>query len=94
MLQSAARMAAPLLVSPRAVHGSNAVFVNATWFMPGSPRNPRQEHETKRLPAARFFDLDTVASEHPLGLKHMLPSGARFAQTCGLSPFDIQRQFD
>ncbi|EJD55435.1 Rhodanese-like protein [Auricularia subglabra TFB-10046 SS5] len=87
-----ASKAAPLLVAPAEVRGAAAagrVFLDASWFMPGAPRNPRNEWAAKRIPDSRFFDLDGVASEHPLGLKHMLPSPSQFASACeelGISP--------
>ncbi|KAH7104137.1 Rhodanese-like protein [Auriculariales sp. MPI-PUGE-AT-0066] len=80
VLSTATRTIAPLLVEPASIQGKKCIFVNTTWFMPGTQRNPLQEHAQKRLPAARFFDLDAVASEHPLGLKHMLPKPAQFAE--------------
>lgn len=52
--------------------------------MPNSPRRPFQEFREKRIPGARFLDLDEVASPHGLGLKHMMPSERVFADACGL----------
>ncbi|KZW02018.1 Rhodanese-like protein [Exidia glandulosa HHB12029] len=83
---------APLLVAPAELKSAAArsrVFLDATWVMPGSARKPHEEWAAKRIPGARFFDLDLVASDHPLGLKHMLPSPAVFASACaglGISP--------
>lgn len=80
--------AAPYLLSPsnlRDVISSGGVSVlDATWFMPNSPRRPLQEFQAKRIPGAQFLDLDEVASTHELGLKHMMPSERLFADTCGL----------
>lgn len=78
--------AAPLLVTPSEVGGDrnpSRVFLDASWHMPNSPRNAKEEFQRKRLPGARFLDLDEVSSPHELGLKHMMPSGATFAQACG-----------
>jgi len=79
---------APLLLSPAdasALKGStnDVAFLDATWFMPNSPRKGKDEFLAKRVPGARFWDLDEVASPHELGLKHMIPDSASFAQTCG-----------
>ena len=74
--------AAPLLVSPLNVT-KDAVFVDASWYMPNSPRKAREEFLKKRLPQARFLDLDEVAKEHELGLKHMIPDSKVFAKYCG-----------
>lgn len=76
---------APLLVSPLNVT-KDAVFVDASWYMPNSPRKAREDFLKKRLPQARFLDLDEVAKEHELGLKHMMPEPEVFAKYCGEYP--------
>ena len=73
---------APLLVNPLNVT-KDAIFVDASWHMPNSPRKAREEFLKKRLPQARFLDLDEVAKEHELGLKHMIPDPKVFAKYCG-----------
>ena len=79
---------APLLVTPTYVdqfrRQKKISILDASWFMPNSPRNPFQEFISKRIPGAQFLDLDQVASQHPLGLKHMMPSEVAFAQACGM----------
>ena len=74
--------AAPLLVNPSNVT-KDAIFVDASWHMPNSPRKAPEEFLKKRLPRARFLDLDEVAREHELGLKHMIPDPEVFAKFCG-----------
>jgi len=76
---------APLLVNPSNVT-KDAIFVDASWHMPNSQRNAREEFLKKRLPRARFLDLDEVAKEHELGLKHMIPDPKVFAKFCGEYP--------
>ena len=76
---------APLLVSPSNVT-RDAIFVDASWHMPNSPRKTREEFLKKRLPQARLLDLDEVAKEHKLGLKHMIPDPEVFAKFCGEYP--------
>ncbi|CAE6500897.1 unnamed protein product [Rhizoctonia solani] len=72
-----------LLFAPKDAHAATgAIFVDSTWFMPNVPRSGYEEWKQRRIPGARFLDLDAVASEHPLGLKHMLPSGEVFAEAC------------
>jgi hypothetical protein len=61
----------------------DAIFVDASWHMPNSPSKARDEFLKKRLPQARFLDLDEVAKEHELGLKHMIPDPQVFAKFCG-----------
>ena len=78
----------PLLLSPSdasALKGStnDVAFLDATWFMPNSPRKGKDEFVARRIPGARFLDLDEVASPHGLGLKHMIPDSTLFAQACG-----------
>lgn len=58
-------------------------IVDTTWFMPNSPRKSAEEFFKQRIPGSQFLDLDKVASSHPLGLKHMMPSAQTFAQACG-----------
>jgi hypothetical protein len=80
---------APLLISPgqlRSVLSSGNVSVlDASWFMPNSPRNAYDEYLSKHIPGSQFLDLDAVATPHELGLKHMMPDGHRFADACGMS---------
>jgi thiosulfate/3-mercaptopyruvate sulfurtransferase len=54
------------------------VIVDATWFMPGTPRDARAEHAERHIPGAVFFDIDEV-SDHAIPLPHMLASPADFA---------------
>ena len=79
------RNVAPLLVNPLNVT-KDAIFVDASWYMPNSPRKAHEEFLKKRLPQARFLDLDEVANDHELGLKHMIPDPEAFAKFCGGYP--------
>lgn len=80
---------ASLLVTPKALQdlrSSGAVDVNildASWFMPNSPRNASQEFIEKRIPGSRYLDLDEVAAPNELGLKHMMPSAEVFSDALG-----------
>ncbi|KZS96146.1 Rhodanese-like protein [Sistotremastrum niveocremeum HHB9708] len=79
---------APFLVSPHelsslvASSSASVKILDASWFMPNSPRNAETEFGAKRIPKAQFFDLDKVASPHELGLKHMMPSNHQFKEAC------------
>ncbi|KAG9049056.1 hypothetical protein FS837_011329 [Tulasnella sp. UAMH 9824] len=81
-----------LVITPSqlaALPTSTTVPIDVTWFMPNVTRNPNEEFLEKRIPNARRMDLDVVASDHPLGLKHMMPTGEIFAKACediGVSP--------
>jgi thiosulfate/3-mercaptopyruvate sulfurtransferase len=54
------------------------VVGDASWFMPGTPRDARGEYAERHIPGAVFFDLDEV-SDHSNPLPHMLPDPAEFA---------------
>jgi len=54
------------------------VVIDATWFMPGAPRDARAEHAARHIPGAVFFDIDEIA-DHATSLPHMLPEPADFA---------------
>ncbi|KAG7099456.1 hypothetical protein E1B28_001307 [Marasmius oreades] len=80
--RSAPYLLFPLQLQELLNREENVKVLDATWFMPNSPRNGREEFLAKHIPKAQFLDLDAVASPHPLGLKHMLPSEATFATAC------------
>lgn len=77
----------PLLLSPKeltelyrtAGSTEDISVLDASWHMPNSPRNATEEFSKKRIPGARYFNLDDVASPNELGLKHMMPTGDIFA---------------
>ena len=54
--------------------------LDASWYLPTSGRDPRAEWLERRIPRARFFDLD-AASDPDSSLPHMLPDAARFEAT-------------
>ncbi|CED82091.1 Mercaptopyruvate sulfurtransferase/thiosulfate sulfurtransferase [Phaffia rhodozyma] len=73
----------PSLISPRqllALSGKTVIPLDASWHMPNSSENALQNFQKERIPKARFFDLDKVASAHDLGLAHMLPTPEIFAK--------------
>jgi thiosulfate/3-mercaptopyruvate sulfurtransferase len=47
--------------------------VDASWYMPGDPRNGREDYLAGHIPGAVYFDIDEVA-DHSTDLPHMLPS--------------------
>lgn len=80
----------PLVLSPKQLQdlvltGEPVKVLDASWFMPNSPRKGLPEFLSKRIPGAQFLDLDEVASPHDLGLKHMMPTERVFADACGES---------
>lgn len=61
-------------------------IIDATVFLPDSPRDARAEYEAEHIPGAVFLDLDDVADTSS-PLPHMLPPEHKFAsrmQTLGL----------
>ena len=81
---------APFLVTPKALHGllasgsANVNILDASWFMPNSPRNGSKEFIERHIPGARYLDLDEVAAPNELGLKHMMPSAQVFSDALGV----------
>ena len=51
--------------------------LDASWYLPGSKRNPFAEYQAAHIPGARFFDLDDV-SDHRSDLPHMVPPVEKF----------------
>ncbi|MDB5456110.1 MAG: sseA, partial [Caulobacter sp.] len=52
--------------------------VDASWFMPGTPRDPKVEYAEAHIPGAVFFDIDDISDETS-DLPHMMPSAIKFA---------------
>ncbi|HAK63124.1 MAG TPA: 3-mercaptopyruvate sulfurtransferase [Alphaproteobacteria bacterium] len=53
-------------------------IVDASWYLPGSGRDPRAEYKEGHIPGAVFFDIDEICdTANPL--PHMLPSQEKFA---------------
>jgi thiosulfate/3-mercaptopyruvate sulfurtransferase len=53
-------------------------IVDASWFMPGTDRDPKSEYAAVHIPGAVFFDIDEIA-DTASSLPHMLPSTVKFA---------------
>ena len=51
--------------------------LDASWYLPGSKRDPFAEYQAAHIPGARFFDLDDV-SDHRSELPHMVPPVEKF----------------
>ncbi|KAL8949160.1 MAG: hypothetical protein Q9222_004709 [Ikaeria aurantiellina] len=60
--------------------GPRIILLCAAWFLPNDPkgRTGPQVFREKRIPSARFFDLDAV-KDHGSPYPHMLPSAEDFA---------------
>ncbi|WP_448205042.1 3-mercaptopyruvate sulfurtransferase [Azospirillum sp. sgz302134] len=57
--------------------------LDASWFMPGSGRDPRAEFEQRHIPGAIHIDIDDVATPNTHPLPHMVPNEATFAAKIG-----------
>ncbi len=53
-------------------------IIDASLFLPGTPRDPKAEYALVHIPGALFFDIDEI-SDTASPLPHMLPSPAKFA---------------
>ncbi|AWI84986.1 3-mercaptopyruvate sulfurtransferase [Alloyangia pacifica] len=52
-------------------------LLDASWYMPGSGRDPKAEYEAAHIPGARFFDIDEI-SDLRSELPHMVPPVDKF----------------
>jgi thiosulfate/3-mercaptopyruvate sulfurtransferase len=53
------------------------VLIDASWFMPASGRNGRDEYLAAHIPGARFLDIDEL-SDRSNPAPHMLPAAGDF----------------
>ena len=54
------------------------VIIDASWFLPGSDKDPAKDYAARHIPGAVFFDIDAT-SDAVSGLPHMAASPAEFA---------------
>ncbi|MBY0432270.1 MAG: sulfurtransferase, partial [Rhodospirillales bacterium] len=52
--------------------------VDASWYMPSTGRNAREEYEQEHIPGAVFFDIDEIADTSS-PLPHMMPPAEKFS---------------
>ena len=73
-------MREPVSLTPVQAHATpDAVFVEASWYMPGQGRTPAMAFAERRAPDAVLFDIDQVC-DPTSNLPHMAPGAARFAR--------------
>ncbi len=58
---------------------ADVVIVDASWHMPATGRNGREEYLAAHIPGARFLDIDAVADTSS-ALPHMLPTVEDFGR--------------
>ena len=72
------------------------VIIDASWFLPGSGRDPAKEYAERHIPGAVFFDIDAT-SDPTSGLPHMAASPAEFATAArrhGVEPNSLVVVYD
>jgi len=52
-------------------------ILDATYFMPGDPRDAKAAYDAAHIPGARYFDIDEI-SDHRSDLPHMAPPVEKF----------------
>lgn len=52
-------------------------LLDASWYMPGSGRDPKAEYDAAHIPGARFFDIDEISDQRS-ELPHMAPPPEKF----------------
>ena len=52
-------------------------ILDASYFLPGDPRNAKEGYAKAHIPGARFFDIDEISDSHS-PLPHMLPPVEKF----------------
>ena len=57
---------------------SGVRVIDASWYLPAARREPKAEFASRRIPGARFFDLDLT--DDVSGLLHQLPSPTYFGR--------------
>ena len=55
--------------------------LDCSWYLPAMARDGIEEHAARRIPGARYFDVDAT-SDPSSALPHMLPSASQFAAAC------------
>ena len=56
---------------------SGLKVADASWYLPGSGRDPASEYAASHIPGAIFFDIDDL-SDRTTSLPHMLPDAPAF----------------
>ena len=63
-------------------HLSDVLVVDASWHMPATGRNGREEYLNAHIPGSRFLDIDGL-SDRQNPAPHMLPAAEQFANAMG-----------
>ncbi len=52
-------------------------ILDASWYLPGTDRDPKAEYAVAHIPGARFFDIDEISDQRS-SLPHMAPPPEKF----------------
>lgn len=69
------------------IGATDLVVLDGSWYLPGSGRDPSREFTERRIPGARFFDVDRC-SDPDAPLPHTIPTAEHFracAERAGVS---------
>lgn len=64
------------------LHDPDVVVIDASWYLPNEPRDPRAEYLAGHIPGAVFFGIDEIADRNT-DLPHMLPLPEQFGAQVG-----------
>lgn len=64
------------------LHDPDVVVIDASWYMPNEPRDPRAEYLESHIAGAVFFGIDEIA-DRKTDLPHMLPLPEQFGAQVG-----------
>ena len=81
-IRAGSRRAMSTVVSPAWVNErlSDVRVLDCSWFLPTMNRSGLEEFQTRRIPGAGYFDIDSVCDPSS-SLPHMLPSMDDFAES-------------
>ncbi len=78
------------------LHRPGLVILDGSWYLPGSGRDPAAEFAERRIPGARFFDLD-ACSDPEAALPHMVAAPGHFqrrVEALGVSDSSVVVVYD
>jgi len=59
------------------INDADIRILDASWYLPTDPRDPKDQYLKKHIPGARFFNIDDI-SDHRSDLPHMVPPVEKF----------------
>ncbi len=55
----------------------NTILLDGSWYLPTQKRNAYSEYQERRIPGARFFDIDHISDPNSR-FPHTIPGAERF----------------